>query len=163
SRRPRGSPSTAGARSVPSASSPASTRICSARRTCWPSSGASSSRSGNRRRRRGDTRPSRPRPNRCPSAWPPRVCGRCCESGSDEIARLEGELADVVAELEVRERELDEAEQRFRTAEDERRQVDDARRRIAEEAAARRAEIEATRRSVADTDAESGRLRSELA
>jgi chromosome segregation protein len=85
------------------------------------------------------------------------------EAVRDEIARLEGERGDVVAELEVRERELDEAEQRFRTAEDERRQIEDARRRIGEEAAARRAEIEATRRSFADTDAEGERLRSDLA
>src|SRR5438132_4454518 len=81
----------------------------------------------------------------------------------DDIARLEDELARIVTELELRERELDDAERIFRTAEDERRRVEDVRRRIGEEAAGRRAEIDATRRSFAATEAERARLQDDLA
>jgi chromosome segregation protein len=76
----------------------------------------------------------------------------------DEIVRLEREVSQVATELELRERELEDAEHAFREAEDERRRVEDVRRRLAEEAASRRAEIEATRRSFAGTERERERL-----
>ncbi|MDH4111529.1 MAG: AAA family ATPase, partial [Actinomycetota bacterium] len=75
-----------------------------------------------------------------------------------EIARLETELATLAGELEQTERELEAAEQEFREAEQERRRIEDVRRRIGEEAAGRRAEVEAIERSLGSSERERERL-----
>ena len=79
-----------------------------------------------------------------------------------ELARVEAELARVIAELELRERELDEAENGFREAEEERRRIEEVRRRIGEDAAGRRAEVQALERSVAASERERERLAESL-
>lgn len=75
-----------------------------------------------------------------------------------ELDRAEHGLARVLSELEAGERELVEAETAFRSAEEHRRQVEDVRRRMGEEAAGRRAEVEALRRSLASSERERERL-----
>ena len=80
------------------------------------------------------------------------------DSVDQELDRTETELTAVVGELALRERELEVAEEAFRTAEEERRRIEDVRRRIGEEAAGRRAEVEALQRSVAAGDGERERL-----
>jgi chromosome segregation protein len=75
-----------------------------------------------------------------------------------ELARAERELARVITELEAGEHELDRAEQEFREAEERRREVEDVRRRMGEEAAGRRAEMEALRRSISSSERERERL-----
>jgi chromosome segregation protein len=80
------------------------------------------------------------------------------DSVDEELVRIEAELTAVVDELALRERELEEAEEAFRTAEEERRRIEEVRRRIGEEAAGRRAEVEALERSVAAGDRERERL-----
>src|SRR6266566_1713635 len=61
---------------------------------------------------------------------------------TQEIARVEGLLAETVTELETQEAALAAAEATYREQEDHRREVEDLRRRIGEEAAGRRAERE---------------------
>ncbi|HEX7248058.1 MAG TPA: AAA family ATPase, partial [Actinomycetota bacterium] len=85
------------------------------------------------------------------------------ESVDDEIARIEGDLARVAGELEARERELEEAEHAFREAEQERHRIEELRRRAGEDAAGRRAEIDALERSVASSERERERLATSLA
>jgi chromosome segregation protein len=80
-----------------------------------------------------------------------------------ELDRAELDLARVLSELEARERELAEAEEAFRSAEEHRRQVEDVRRRMGEEAAGRRAEVEALRRSMASSERERERLEAAIA
>ncbi|MFI5054932.1 MAG: chromosome segregation SMC family protein [Actinomycetota bacterium] len=80
-----------------------------------------------------------------------------------EIARIEGRLSEVVAELEAKEAELDLAEVAYREAEDHRRQVEEIRRRVGEEAAGRRAEAEATERALASAEREHERVADQLA
>jgi chromosome segregation protein len=80
-----------------------------------------------------------------------------------DIGRLEAELATTLEELEVRERELVEAEEAFRQAEEERRRIEEERRRIGEDAAGRRAEVEALERSIAGSERERERLARSLA
>ena len=75
-----------------------------------------------------------------------------------ELARAEQELARVITELERREHELDRAEQEFRAAEEHRREIEDVRRRMGEEAAGRRAEMEALRRSLLLVRARTGAI-----
>ena len=75
---------------------------------------------------------------------------------------MEAELARVIAELELRERELDEAENGFREAEEERRRIEEVRRRVGEDAAGRRAEVQALERSVASSERERERLAESL-
>ena len=76
----------------------------------------------------------------------------------EEIDRIEAMLAGVVTDLETRERELVEAEEAFRRAEEDRRRIEEERRRIGEDAAGRRAEVEALERSVASSERERDRL-----
>jgi chromosome segregation protein len=75
-----------------------------------------------------------------------------------ELAREQEELRATARELEERERALEAAEQEFRDAERTRRDAEDERRRLAEEAAARHAEMDALRRSVATYERERERL-----
>ena len=75
-----------------------------------------------------------------------------------ELARAEHELARVLIELEASELELDRAELGFRADEERRREVEDIRRRMGEEAAGRRAEMEALRRSLSSSERERERL-----
>ena len=81
----------------------------------------------------------------------------------DEIARIDADLARAAGELDARERELEEAERAFREAEQERHRIEDLRRRAAEDAAGRRAEIDALERSVASSERERERLATSLA
>ena len=80
------------------------------------------------------------------------------EAVDHELDRIGSELSRVITELEQRERELDEAEAAFREAEAERRGVEEVRRRIGENAAGRRAEVEALQRSLASSERERERL-----
>ncbi len=80
----------------------------------------------------------------------------------DEIVRIEGELSTVVNELEGSERELEGAERTFREAEQDRQRIEEMRRRVGEEAAGRRAEVEALERSLASSERERGRLADSL-
>ena len=75
-----------------------------------------------------------------------------------ELDRQERELLATAGELEERERALEGAEQTFRDAERARRDAEDERRRLSEEAAARHAEMDALRRSVASYERERERL-----
>ena len=84
------------------------------------------------------------------------------ETVEAEIGRLEAMLADVVGRLAEQELELEGAEEEYRRAEDRRREVEDQRRRIGEEAAGRRAEIEAIERSLLAEERERERLEGEL-
>ncbi len=79
-----------------------------------------------------------------------------------ELVRLEAALADVVTELETRERELDSAEAAYREAEDHRRRIEERRREIGEEAAGRRAEAEAMQRTIDGAEHEHERLAADL-
>jgi chromosome segregation protein len=79
-----------------------------------------------------------------------------------EIERLEAQLADVVEGLSRHERELDDAEDAYRQAEDRRREIEDLRRRLGEEAAGRRAEVEAIERSLLAEERERERLEADL-
>src|SRR6266566_59255 len=81
---------------------------------------------------------------------------------TQEIARVEGLLAETVAELETQEAALAAAEATYREQEDHRREVEDLRRRIGEEAAGRRAEREALERSLASAEHERERLAEDL-
>ena len=76
----------------------------------------------------------------------------------EERARVEAELASLIAELELREAELADAERAFRLAEEDRRGIEDDRRRIGENAAGRRAEVEALERSIAASERDRERL-----
>lgn len=80
-----------------------------------------------------------------------------------EIARIEAELTDVVAQLERSERELEVAELAFRDAEQERHRIEDLRRQAGEAAAGRRAEVDALERSLASSERERERLAGSLA
>ena len=80
-----------------------------------------------------------------------------------EIARVEALLAVTIDDLQIQERALDGAEAAFRRDEDHRRDVEEARRRIGEEAAGRRAEVEALEHSMAAADRERDRLETDLA
>jgi chromosome segregation protein len=80
----------------------------------------------------------------------------------DEIARAERELAEVLATLEASEHELTSAEQVFRDAEDARRGIEETRRRAGEEAAGRRAEIDALERSLTTAERERERVQASL-
>jgi len=82
---------------------------------------------------------------------------------TQEIARVEGLLAETVAELETQEGALATAEATYRQQEDHRREVEDLRRRIGEEAAGRRAEREALERSLASAEHERERLAGDFA
>ena len=79
-----------------------------------------------------------------------------------DIARLEAQLTATIAELELRESELTDAEDAFRQAEEERRRIDETRRRLGEDAAGRRAEVEALERSVVASQRERDRLAASL-
>jgi chromosome segregation protein len=79
-----------------------------------------------------------------------------------ELARVDEDLRRTVSDLAVREAELDAAEAAFREADQHRREVDELRRRAGEEAAGRRAEIEALERSVSSGEREGERLDAEL-
>jgi chromosome segregation protein len=80
----------------------------------------------------------------------------------EELQRIEGELARVVSDLELRERELAEAESAFHEAEEERRRLEDERRRVGEEAAGHRAEVGALQRSLTGGERERERLEETL-
>jgi len=82
---------------------------------------------------------------------------------AQEIDRIEGLLAATIQDLETQEHELDVAEETFRRDEDRRRDVEELRRRIGEEAAGRRAEVEALERSLTGADRERTRVGSDLA
>ena len=86
------------------------------------------------------------------------VANRAAGRRRRELARAEQELARVITELDAGERELDRAEQEFRAAEEHRREIEDVRRRMGEEAAGRRAEMEALRRSFSSSERERERL-----
>jgi chromosome segregation protein len=75
-----------------------------------------------------------------------------------ELARADQDLVRVLGELEAGELELDRAEQGFRAAEEHRREIEDVRRRVGEEAAGRRAEMEAWRRNLSSSERERERL-----
>ncbi len=75
-----------------------------------------------------------------------------------ELVVAQDRLARVLEELERGERELEEAESAFHVAEERRREIEDRRRRMGEEAAGRRAEMEALRRSLASSEREHERL-----
>ena len=75
-----------------------------------------------------------------------------------ELGAAQVRLDGVLAALARGERELEEAETAFRAAEDHRRQVEDVRRRMGEEAAGRRAEMEALGRSLSSSERERERL-----
>lgn len=79
-----------------------------------------------------------------------------------ELAGAEERLARVLVELERGERELERAEIEFRSAEEHRRQVEDVRRRMGEEAAGRRAEMEALRRSLSSSERDRERVQRAL-
>ena len=81
----------------------------------------------------------------------------------DEIRRIEAELVELLTALEGSERELETAEQAFREAEEERHRIEELRQRAGEQAAGRRAEIEATERSLASSERERERLADSLA
>ncbi len=76
----------------------------------------------------------------------------------EELVRVQAQLAEAIADLEVKEAELALAERAFGEAEDERRRIEEARRRIGEDAAGRRAEVEALERSLVATERERDRL-----
>ena len=80
------------------------------------------------------------------------------DSVDRELARAEHELARVLTELAASEIELDRTELEFRADEERRREVEDVRRRMGEEAAGRRAEMEALRRSLSSSERERERL-----
>jgi chromosome segregation protein len=75
-----------------------------------------------------------------------------------ELARAEEKLVRVLVDLETGERELDRSAQQFREAEERRREIENVRRRVGEEAAGRRAEMEAWRRSLSSSERERERL-----
>jgi chromosome segregation protein len=75
-----------------------------------------------------------------------------------ELASAQQRLEGVLAALDRGERELERAEVAFRASEDRRRQAEDVRRRMGEEAAGRRAEMEALRRSLSSSERERERL-----
>ena len=110
----------------------------------------------------GPRTPSAPRssgkPRRARSS--PRQASRSArlDALDDELARVDGELARVLADLERRERELEDAEAAFHVAEQERRAAEEERRRLGEEAAGRRAEVEALERSIASSERERSRI-----
>jgi chromosome segregation protein len=79
-----------------------------------------------------------------------------------DLRRVEEQLARTLEDLHGRERELDDAEVAFREADQRRREIDEQRRRAGEEAASRRAEIDALRRSLAGADSERARVSGEL-
>lgn len=81
----------------------------------------------------------------------------------EEIARVQAQLTEALAELEERERELDVVEQAFREADARRRDIEDARRRIGEETASRRGEVQTLERSIEGGERERERLEAELA
>ncbi|HET9310961.1 MAG TPA: AAA family ATPase [Actinomycetota bacterium] len=80
----------------------------------------------------------------------------------DEITRVGAELGRVVADLERSERELEAAEAAFREAEQERGRIESLHRRAGEEAAGRRAEVEALERSLASSERERERVAASL-
>ncbi len=80
----------------------------------------------------------------------------------DDLARIQGRMAEVAVELAETERELEDAERTFRAAAESRRDVEDQRRRLSEEAAAHRAEMETVRRSLASYERERSRLEESL-
>ena len=82
---------------------------------------------------------------------------------AQEIARVEALLASTIEDLETQERALDTAESAFRRDEDRRREAEEVRRRLGEEAAGRRAEVEALEHSLAGADRERDRLEADLA
>jgi chromosome segregation protein len=79
-----------------------------------------------------------------------------------EIGRLEGDLERITDEIVASERELKEAEQAFREAEQERHRVEELRRRAGEDAAGRRAEVDALERARVSSERERERLASSL-
>ena len=81
---------------------------------------------------------------------------------TQELARVEARLASTIEDLAVQEAALDRAEEAFRLDEDRRREVEEVRRRIGEEAAGRRAEVEAMEHSLAGADRERDRLEADL-
>ena len=84
------------------------------------------------------------------------------EAVGQEIARVEGELDEVLRSLEAGEHDLETAERAFREAEDARRNIEEARRRVGEETAGRRAEIDALERSLASAERERERVQASL-
>ncbi len=79
---------------------------------------------------------------------------------ADEISTCETARGELARQLADHELELEEAEREFREAERARMDAEEERRRLLEEAAARRAEVEALRRSIAASDHERSRIRS---
>jgi chromosome segregation protein len=79
-----------------------------------------------------------------------------------DLRRVEEQLTRTLEDLTGRERELDDAEAAFREADQRRREIDEQRRRAGEEAASRRAEFDALRRSLAGADSEHARVSAEL-
>jgi len=81
----------------------------------------------------------------------------------DELDGAEDDLVRVLSQLEAAELELSQAEAAFRWAEDRRRQAEEVRRQMGEEAAGRRAEVEALRRTLASSERERERLEAGIA
>ncbi|HZP91177.1 MAG TPA: AAA family ATPase [Actinomycetota bacterium] len=81
----------------------------------------------------------------------------------EDLRRIRARLTEVSEELERREEELSRAEREYLAQVEARRQAEDERRRLFEEAAARRAEMETLRRSLAGYERERARLDESLA
>jgi chromosome segregation protein len=96
-----------------------------------------------------------------------RLAGASNRSGrlfalEEELQRTDAALSEVRATLHRREADLESEEKAFRQADQARRDAEEERRRIGEQIAARRAEAEALRTSLANQDAEVERLRSAM-
>ncbi len=81
---------------------------------------------------------------------------------AEDLARTQERLAEVLTELEDRERELAQAEDAYRQAEQRRHEIEEIRRRAGEDAASRRAEVATLERSLASSERERERLHGEL-
>jgi chromosome segregation protein len=89
--------------------------------------------------------------------------GARLSSLENELLGLQRRSADLADEMATRERELDEAEHAFLVAAEMRLHVEEERRRAFEEAAARRAEMQTLRRSLASYERERARLEEGIA
>ena len=85
------------------------------------------------------------------------------DAAIEEIARVQAQVAAVVAELEAREQEMVAAEEAFRRADDHRHEVEDLRRRLGEDAAARRGEVQSLEAALGAGVKEGDRLRDRFA
>src|SRR5262249_22562706 len=81
----------------------------------------------------------------------------------EELKRVEQGLSRVIGELHASERDIEVAEADFRSKEEERRRIEEERRRIGEDAAGRRAEVDALQRSLTAAEHERGRIVTSLA